>query len=598
MSWWQQCQAVVKTVIIANGLIEVVRYIENLRTKDLKPCNSEPCYFQHRHLFEENGWVRVYLEVQNGIEGPRAVKTVISEDAKDDSGGLLQLVQVTKVMPPTPMYLELFEFWDLITSIVEFIFSFLVQALVQKAKPDCPWRPGLCPGKSKDDMQGECGSLDNQNEALPRTACNLFVKSLCAWAFVCALHDVLLIRGHGPHVTILVGCIGLLVQEVMAMAALWAAVDVTGVFPSSVNDVWCCACYYKLDDLAAVIFLATPILMYVTFVFKRDSLALAVVRGDCLYFRDFNVPFHTVQTHVAWAESPLLLAQHGAAALEARPVSKLPDLCAVRCAIAYFSVGEILWAFSMYSFGFLSSIVMPKYLLLLMPLQSNEPDSDKAFIANFTTFLLYGPCLLLLFCTLYSLYALLYLVTSPRSIHDKTSFAVIFLFFVAPMGLSSAWLFLPPSISPDTEGHSDELLMVCSAWSAAGLPAAFAVLLSMKFYQEINHKGTDQFLDVLSIYQALNILLRDGQLEPDKLSPDWIAKKTRNFTPEDAEDFQLRGLLDLVQDFQNDPQNGSETWPDVLYTWLHSTYTQPETWPSNQSVELQQMGDDSTATSS
>ena len=223
--WWpmslqQQCKAVVKTVMIAYPLMQVVRYIENLRTKDLKPCTSEPCYFQHRHLSKETGWVPVYLEVQNGIEGPRAVKTGISEHAKKDSGGLLQLVRVTKVKPPTPMYLELFEIWNAFTTIMEFMLSALVQALVQKAKPDCPWRPGLCPGFSQDDMQRECGSLDNQNEALPRTACNLFVKSLCAWAFVCALHDVLLIRGHGPHVTILVGCIGLLVQEVMAVAAL------------------------------------------------------------------------------------------------------------------------------------------------------------------------------------------------------------------------------------------------------------------------------------------------------------------------------------------------------------------------------------------
>jgi len=451
-------------------------------------------------------------------------------------------------------------------------------------------------------MQRECGSLDNQNEALPRTACNLFVKFLCAWACVCALHDVLLIRGHGPHVTILVGCIGLLVQEVMAMAALWAAVDVTGVFPSSVNDVWCCACYYKLDDLAAFFFLGTPIFMYVNFAFKRSSLALAVVRGDCLYFRDFNVPFHAVQTHVAWAESPLLLAQHGTAALEARPVRKLPDLCAVRCAIAYFRVGAILWAFSVYSFGLLSSIVMPKYLLLMMPFLSREPASDEAFIPNFTiTFLLYGPCLLLLFCALYLLYSLRYwAVTGPRPIHDRIALALSLVLFFVPMGLSSAWLFLPPSSSPNTEGHSDELLMVCSAWSAAGLPATLVVAFIMTSYQEINHKGIDKFLNVLRIYEALNILLRDGHSDPDKLSPDWIAEKTKNFTPEDAEDFQLRGLLDLVQDFQNDPQNGSETWPDVLYTWLQSTYTsqQPEPRPSNQSVELQQMGDDSTAPSS
>ena len=327
--------------MIAAPLMQVVRYIENLRTSDLKPC-AEPCYFQHRyldfHTFDNvTGWVPVYLEVQNGFERPRAVKTmsIFSELAKNDSGGLLETVEVKKVMPSTPMYLLLFEFWNAFTTIMEFMLSAPVQALVQKAKPDCPWRPGLCPGKSKDDMQGECERLDNQNEALPRTACNLFVKLLCAWAFVCALHDVLLIRGHGPQVTIVVGCIGLVVQEVMAMAALWAAVDVTGVFPSSVNDVWCRACYYKLDDLAAYIFLGTPIFMYVNFVFKLDSLALAVVRGDCLYFRDFNVPFHTVQTHVAWAESPLLLAQHGTAALEARPVRKLPDLCAARCAIAY-----------------------------------------------------------------------------------------------------------------------------------------------------------------------------------------------------------------------------------------------------------------------
>jgi len=122
----------------------------------------------------------------------------------------------------------------------------------------------------------------------------------------------------------------------------------------------------------------------------------------------------------------------------------------------------------------------------------------------------------------------------------------------------------------------------------------------MALYEEIHHIGSEKFLNVLRIYEALNILLRDGHLDPDKLSPDWIAKKTRNFTQEDAEDFQLRGLLDLVQDFQNDPQNGSETWPDVLYTWLQSTYTShpPEIRPSNQSVELQQMGDDSTEPSS
>ena len=596
MSWKQQCKAVVKTVMIAYPLMQVVRYIENLRTKDLKPCTSEPCYFQHRYFIGEKGWVPVYLEVQNGFERQRAVKTMFLWEAA--SWGLLQTVEVTKLMPATPMYLELFEFWNFITTTAEFFFSAMVQALVQKAKPDCPWRPGLCPGKSKDDMQGECERLDNQNEALPRTACNLFVKLLCAWAFVCALHDVLLIRGHGPHVTILVGCIGLLVQELMAMAALWAAVDVTGVFPSSVNDVWCCACYYKLDDMAAIIFLVTPIFMYVNFVFKRSSLALAVVRGDCLYFREFNVPFHTVQTHAAWAESPLLLAQHGTAALEARPVRKLPDLCAVRCALAYFAVGIILSAFSCYSFGLLSSIVMPKYLLLLISFLSREPDSYVAFIANFTiTFLLYGPCLLLLFCVLYSLYSLYLEVTSPRSIPDKTCIAVIILLFVVPMGLSSAWLFLPPSISPNTEGHSDELLMVCSVWSAAGLPATLAVLLTVALYHRNNHIGDE---DVLRIYQALNIFLRDGHLDPDKLSPDWIAKKTRNFTPEDAEGFQLRGLLDLVQDFQNDPQKGSETWPDVLHTWLQSTYTsqQPETRQSNQSVELQQMGDDSIAPSS
>ena len=600
MNWWQQCKAVVTTVMIAAPLMQVVRYIENLRTKDLKPC-TEPCYFRHRY-FEETGWVPMYLEVQNGIEGPRAIKTMsmFSELAKNDSRGLLQLVEVTKVMPSTPIYLLLFEFSNEYTIQMELFLSALLYPLAQKAEPNCPWRPGLCPGFSKDDMQRECERLDNQNEALPRTACNVFVKLLCAWACVCALHDVLLIRGNGPHVTILVGCIGLLVQEVIAMAALWAAVDVTGVFPSSVNDVGCCACYYKLDDLAAFFFLGTPIFMYVNFVFKRDSLALAVVRGDCLYFRDFNVPFHTVQTHVASAESPLLLAEHGTAALEARPVRKLPDLCAVRCAITYFRVRVILWAFSVYSFALLSSIVMPKYLLLLISFLSNLPDSDWAFIANFT-FLLYGPCLLLLFCALYSLYLVYDLVvTSPRPIHEKISLAVTHILVTVPLGLSSAWLFLPPSSSPNTEGHSDELLMVCSVWSAAGLPATLFVLLSMTCYQEINHKGTEQFVDVLRIYEALNIFLRDGHLDPDKLSPDWIAKKTRNFTQEDAEDFQLRGLLDLAQDFQNGPQKCSETWPDVLYTWLQSTYTsqQPEIRPSNQSVEWQQMGDDSTAPSS
>ena len=304
--------------------------------------------------------------------------------------------------------------------------------------------------------------------------------------------------------------------------------------------------------------------MYVTFELKCSSLALAVVRGDCLYFRDFNVPFHTVQTHMAWAESPLLLAQHGTAALEARPVRKLPDLCAARCAIAYYSwMGTIVGAFSIYSFALLSSIVMPKYLLLdIIPFEFAWFGWGLHCQFHHHVSLAWPVSTTLLCAVLIVLVAVLGGDKSPTDYWEDMrrvfSLSVCTYGFVLRLAIFAAFQ-LTQHWRPFRWVADGVLCLECCRCASNFCCFAKHGIVS----RDSSHRKR-KFLNVLRIYEALSILLRDGHLDPDKLSPDWIAKKTRNFTQEDAEDFQLRGLLDLVQDFQNDPQNGSETWPDFF----------------------------------
>jgi len=68
-----------------------------------------------------------------------------------------------------------------------------------------------------------------------------------------------------------------------------------------------CVCYYKLDDLRLAISVSTPLLLLYAYLQKQKRFTQALLSGDYLYYKTFDVPYRVVEQNKAWESLDLLI---------------------------------------------------------------------------------------------------------------------------------------------------------------------------------------------------------------------------------------------------------------------------------------------------
>ena len=294
------------------------------------PCNDEPCYFINIftwmngqetapfYMSVQNGHAEMqYVTLRNGTlqirkrrDNPnetfleRAQREFYSDsDDVEFRQKALQRSLYFKVL------LRLTDTGDILIRKLRAIYYCLPGPHTWPQNPG-PARP-LCGGESQTSMLELCSSLtDRRRLSFSSPMWMVFFVSLSLWPLTSAVHDIALLHGCSPSVTLSWAWACLSFQGLIPVAALWVTADAVGVFPIAPrgHDEGC-ACYYKINDISALALLAAPLGLLLSYYSKYKLVLASVFSGDTLYYRQFYVPFGIVRGSPFWASPMLLLPQ-------------------------------------------------------------------------------------------------------------------------------------------------------------------------------------------------------------------------------------------------------------------------------------------------
>merc|ERR1719375_1933708 len=129
------------------------------------------------------------------------------------------------------------------------------------------------------------------------------------WAATAALHDVMLLYKVREKYTLQVGVVSAAMLGVAVAAMFFWAAGATQVFlakPEGHTTFEECACFYKLPEFAALMALATPMMLLSVFATKVMFTGMAAMWGDHLYYKLFPVPHYLAKQSYLWTWATLV----------------------------------------------------------------------------------------------------------------------------------------------------------------------------------------------------------------------------------------------------------------------------------------------------
>eukprot|EP00747_Dinoflagellata_sp_TGD_P194442 gnl/TRDRNA2_/TRDRNA2_61833_c0_seq2.p1 gnl/TRDRNA2_/TRDRNA2_61833_c0~~gnl/TRDRNA2_/TRDRNA2_61833_c0_seq2.p1 ORF type:complete len:620 (-),score=85.57 gnl/TRDRNA2_/TRDRNA2_61833_c0_seq2:182-1816(-) len=215
------------------------------------------------------------------------------------------------------------------------IFAF---PLTQLAKWTQSWGmddipPGRCPGLSMEDMQKKCAEPETKegitNHMSTGFAMRMVIVGLVGWALFKAIHDCMLLLEYSEKITIAVGALSTAFQGLASGMIFFWAMGAASVFTAEVegrhrDD---CLCFYQLEPGRALIALATPFLLLVTFVGKVQMIGMSMLYGDYVYFHRYDVPHYLAKQSMLWSWQTLISPRvAGTRRAEGKAVSPREDM--------------------------------------------------------------------------------------------------------------------------------------------------------------------------------------------------------------------------------------------------------------------------------
>eukprot|EP00927_Polykrikos_kofoidii_P015648 TRINITY_DN16986_c0_g1_i1.p1 TRINITY_DN16986_c0_g1~~TRINITY_DN16986_c0_g1_i1.p1 ORF type:complete len:724 (-),score=46.36 TRINITY_DN16986_c0_g1_i1:71-1933(-) len=241
----------------------------------------------------------------------------------------------------------------------------------------------LCSSSDQGSMRELCEKSDTRSKIINTLgsgkAVLVYLACITMWACLKATHDVLLLRKVPESVTLVLGILTLPIHATAVGASLMAAISASEVFVAQLDASQKeggvpCSCYYKMNDLQALLMITTPMLLLCTYEARQKAVIQAILCGDFLYYKSFDVPFHIVNRHKGWEKLSLMFPK--IQAHELAPPSREIQSRQVRSVIKYGGVilrCRLLWdSFLVFAPSLLaSSIIFPRGMSLLVTKASN-----------------------------------------------------------------------------------------------------------------------------------------------------------------------------------------------------------------------------------
>jgi hypothetical protein len=164
-----------------------------------------------------------------------------------------------------------------------------------------------CPGMSAKEMKKTCakesvkdGIHNHLHTWGPSRDATFFC--LLTWGLTSGIHDAMVLAGASEMLTLLVGTISTCLCGGGVAAMFCWAMAATEVFVAKVDgfEISTCACYYQLNEVAALVGLSTPFAMLAAFAIKVQLQGLNNLFGDATYYQPYIVPHYLAKQSYLW----------------------------------------------------------------------------------------------------------------------------------------------------------------------------------------------------------------------------------------------------------------------------------------------------------
>lgn len=328
-----------------------------------------------------------------------------------------------------------------------------------------------------DMSQGRC--------AVVYTAC------LVLWVLVKSVHDLLLLSGCKEELSLHCGLLSIPVQGALAASSGLLFIAACEVFVAHVPDQHF-QCYYKMRDLDAMIFLATPFVLTMVYYKKLHTINLSLLVGDVLYYRSFDIPFRFVKTHEGWPSNGLMQPTvTGSTAQQELCERRIPSYSLLVSWSSFFGLTNIC----IMLIGVLVWGVFFAKMMMLLTMMAMEPELQLRLPAKL---LLGAPALLCFLSMIWSCRSLLGLDYSAANKVVSVVSAAFLPFFMLCL--------MPPLDLVAGRAPAEVDLLWCSTrWTVAG--GLFTLSMFSRIFFNLNggHKIKNTVDACLSYHRDYNL---------------------------------------------------------------------------------------------
>ncbi|CAK9036323.1 Peptide deformylase [Durusdinium trenchii] len=138
----------------------------------------------------------------------------------------------------------------------------------------------------------------------------VYLLSITMWALFKAVHEILLLWDCREEISLTVAIAGLQFQGLAVGSGWMVAMGASEVFVAQVEafqENMPCQCYYTLEPLTAFFLMSTPLLLLYTYLCKAKRVAQAILSGDYMHTKTFEVRYDMLKLNEAWGSHDLLL---------------------------------------------------------------------------------------------------------------------------------------------------------------------------------------------------------------------------------------------------------------------------------------------------
>eukprot|EP00438_Fugacium_kawagutii_P025654 Skav205799 [mRNA] locus=scaffold307:151254:153263:- [translate_table: standard] len=244
---------------------------------------------------------------------------------------------------------------------------------------------GICPEMTLQEMKDKCASKEMKKiiaaDMGRGRGAMVYTWCIVLWVVLKAAHDLMVLTGCTEELSLFVGLLCVPVQGAAAASSALVFIAAIEVFVAQV-PYQPCQCYYKMRDWDALLLLATPSVLALTYLKKVHTVDLSLLCGDLLHYRSFDVPFHLLKEHERWSDDGLMLPTVWGSAVkrELSPLApaRIPSFRLLAC---WFVFDRGTYNFMNCSFLLLWGVFVAK-LMMLLTMTSLETESQLAWPAK------------------------------------------------------------------------------------------------------------------------------------------------------------------------------------------------------------------------